>query len=195
MFDRCDVSTLAVVDTAVATARRLGHGHLGTEHLLLALLQHRQRLPDAVATLLPGDPQVVIATLAGIMGEPPPPDAELLNTLGIDLERVRSAVRSTFSEDAIARMRRPVHQPWQPWRRPTRRCPSLLAGGMGVAPRVKRALERADHHARRRQRLAIAPADLLMGMVEVEDAMSNRLLRSAGVDPSQVRRLLLDAAG
>ncbi|MDQ3781329.1 MAG: hypothetical protein M3349_00120 [Actinomycetota bacterium] len=195
MFDRCDVSTLAVVDTALAEARRLGHGHLGTEHLLLALMQHRQLLPDTVATLLPGDPQVVIATLAGIMGEPPPPpDADLLRTLGIDLERVRSAARHTFGNDAIVRMQRPVHQPWQPWRRLSRRCPSLLAGGMGVVPRVKRAFEHADHHARRRQRPAIDPADLLLGMVEVEGALSNRLLRSAGVDPSQVRRLLLDAA-
>jgi hypothetical protein len=69
---------------------------------------------------------------------------------------------------------------------------SLLAGGMGVAPRVKQAFEHARRDADRRQRATIDPAGLLLGMVEVEDAVSNELLRDAGVDPSEVRRVLLD---
>jgi uncharacterized protein YjiS (DUF1127 family) len=32
-------------------------------------------------------------------------------------------------------------------------------------------------------------------MVEVKGALSNRLLHDAGVDPSEIRRALLDAAG
>ena len=91
-------------------------------------------LPGAVAALLPGDVRVVIAALERVLDGPPPRDAELLRTLGIDLDEVRSAVRQTFGDDAVERLRRPVHQPWQPWRRPSRRCMSLLAGGMGVAP-------------------------------------------------------------
>ena len=134
------------------------------------------------------------AALAGGVDEPPPRDAELLKTLGIDLDEVRSAVRQTFGDDAIERLRAPVHQPWQPWRRPSRRCVSLLAGGTGVVPRVKQAFEHARRDVDRRQRPAIDPAGLLLGMVEVEDALSNRLLRHAGIDPSDLRRALLDAA-
>lgn len=194
MFERCDENTMAVFDTALAEARRLGHNYVGTEHLLLALMRHREFLLDTVAALLPHD--VVTGALEGVLDGPPPRDAELLKTVGIDLDQVRAAVRKTFGSDAIERLgRRRVHQPWQPWRRPSRRCMSLLAGGMGVAPRVKQAFEHARRDADRRQRPAIDPAGVLLGMVEVEDALSNRLLRDAGIDPSEVRRVLLDAAG
>lgn len=194
MFERCDENTMAVFDTALAEARRLGHNYVGTEHLLLALMRHREILPDTVAALLPRDTDVA-AALASVLDGPPPRDAELLKTLGIDLDKVRSAVRRAFGDDAIERLGRPVHQPWQPWRRPSRRCMSLLAGGMGVAPRVKQAFEHARRDADQRRRPSIDPAGLLLGMVEVEDAMSNRLLREVGIDPSAVRRALLDAAG
>jgi ATP-dependent Clp protease ATP-binding subunit ClpA len=195
VFERCDENTLAVFNTALAEARSMGHNYVGTEHLLLALMRHREFLPGAVAALLPRDVRVVTAALERVLDGPPPRDAELLRTLGIDLDEVRSAVRQTFGDDALERLRRPVHQPWQPWRRPSRRCMSLLAGGMGVAPRVKQAFEHARRDADRRQRPAIDPAGLLVGMVDVEDALSNRLLRDAGIDPSEVRRVLRDATG
>ena len=38
MFERCDQDTMAVFNTALAEARRLGHNYVGTEHVLLALL-------------------------------------------------------------------------------------------------------------------------------------------------------------
>ena len=72
---------------------------------------------------------------------------------------------------------------------------SILAGSMNVAPRVKLSFERAGQHADRRQRLAIDPRDLLLGMVEVEDALSNRILRDLGVNLEQLRRALKDASG
>jgi ATP-dependent Clp protease ATP-binding subunit ClpA len=195
VFEHCDENTMTVFNTALAEARRLDHGYVGTEHLLLALMRHREFLPEAVAALLPGDADVVTDALEGVADSPPPLDAQLLKTLGIDLDEVRSAVRRTFGDDAIEQLRQPVHQPWQPWRRPSRRCMSLLAAGLVVAPRVKQAFEHARHDADRRKRRAISPAGLLLGMVEVEDAMSNRLLRDAGIDPSEIRRVLLDAAG
>jgi ATP-dependent Clp protease ATP-binding subunit ClpA len=196
VFERCDADTMAVFNTALVEARRLGHSYVGTEHLLLALVQHREVLPDSVAALLPRDLSAVTAALDGLLDGPNPPrDAELLKALGIDLDEVRVAVRQTFGSEAVERLRRPVHQPWQPWRRPSRRCMSLLAGGMGVAPRVKQAFEYARQHVDREQRTAIGPADLLLGMVEVEGALSNRLLQRVGVDLSEVRQALLDAAG
>jgi len=196
VFERCDENTMAVFDTALVEARRLGHNHVGTEHLLLALVRHRDVLPDAVATLLPRDADVVAAALESLLDQPPPRDAELLRSLGIELDEVRAAVRQTFGDDAVERLgQHRVYQPGQPWRRPSRRCMSLLAGTMGVAPRVKQAFEHARRDADRRHSPAIEPAGLLLGMVEVEDAMSNRLLRDVGIDPSEVRRALFDAAG
>jgi ATP-dependent Clp protease ATP-binding subunit ClpA len=192
VFDHCDASTMTVIDTALAQARRLDHDHLGTEHLLLALVQHRDLLPAALAELLP-DGEVLASKLAALMGQPPRArDADLLKLVGVDLEEVRANVRQTFGPETVARLgRRQVHQPWQPWRRPSRRCTSLLAGTMSVAPRVKQALELAR---RDNARELISPLALLIGMIDVEDAMSNRLLRDAGIDPARLRRAARDIA-
>lgn len=195
MFDHCDPNTMTVVETAFEQARSFGHNYLGTEHLLLALVLHRDLLPETIEALLP-DADVLTSKLSAYLGDPPRPrDAELLKVVGIDLDEVRSAVRRTFGSDALDRLRRRrVHQPWQPWRRPSRRCTSLLAGSMSVAPRVKQAFEHARRDIARRQLDLIAPLTLLLGMVDVEDAISNRLLRDAGIDPAALRRAARDVA-
>jgi ATP-dependent Clp protease ATP-binding subunit ClpA len=194
VFERCDTDTITIIDTAIDEARRLGHNYLGTEHLLFALVRRRDLLPDAVGSFLP-EADILSSVLESFLAEPPSADADLLKTLGIDLEQVRAAVRQTFGSEALDRLgRRRVHQPWQPWRRPRRRCTSILGGSMGVAPRVKQALDYARRDADRRHQAAITPAGLLLGMVEVEDAVSNKLLGRVGVDPANVRRALLEAA-
>ena len=193
MFDRCDAETMAVIDLGADESRRLGHDWLGTEHLLLAFGQRRQFLPVAAAGLLP-DAGAMRAALARVLSARPPNSApELLRTVGVDLDQVRAAVRQTFGDEAVDRLsRRRVHQPWQPWRRPSRRCTSLLTGSKSMAPRLKQAFERARTEADRRQRSTIDPATLLIGMIDVEDALSNRLLRDIGVDPEELRQALLN---
>jgi ATP-dependent Clp protease ATP-binding subunit ClpA len=180
--------TRAVTETALQESRRRGHSWLGTEHLLLAFALHRDLLPQDVARLLP-DAEAISTALARATG-PGRRDAELLRTVGVDLDQVRSAVRQTFGDEAVERLRRPVRQPWQPWRRPSRRCTSLLVADLRVAPRAKQALERARQHADRSQRGEFDPVTLLRGMVEVEDAMSNRLLRDLGVNAETLRRAI-----
>ncbi|MEX2552161.1 MAG: Clp protease N-terminal domain-containing protein [Actinomycetota bacterium] len=195
MFDRCDSDTMAVFNTALAEACRLGHNYVGTEHLLLALVRHPELLPDAVAArFLPTPMRWPQRWNRSLPGHRPATPNGLRRSASTST--VRAAVRQTFGNDAVERLgRRRVHQPWQPWRRPSRRCISLLAGTMGVTPRVKQAFEHARQDADRRQRAGIDPAGLLLGMVEVKEALSNRLLHDAGVDPSEVRRALLDATG
>jgi ATP-dependent Clp protease ATP-binding subunit ClpA len=193
VFDRCDAETVSVLDAGFEEARLLGHDWLGTEHLLLALVSQRGVLPAPVAELLPNQ-DAVRSALSRHMGERPPlRHGELLATLGIDLDDVRAAVRRTFGAEAVERLRRPVHQPWQPWRRPSRACTSLLAGQMVLAPRVKRALELALEDAARRERTSIDPAGLLLGMVAVE-GMAARLLVDVGVPLDDVRVALERAA-
>jgi ATP-dependent Clp protease ATP-binding subunit ClpA len=72
---------------------------------------------------------------------------------------------------------------------------SILAGSMSIAPRLKQAFENAQRDADRRKRAMIDPAALLLGMVEVEDAMSNRILHNVGVDPQQLRHSLRPPGG
>lgn len=190
MFDRCDTDARAIVDAALAESQRRGHSWLGTEHVLVALAQRRDMLPADVAVLLP-DPDAVGSALDSTYEHPPQADSVLLKVVGVDLEEVRSAVRQTFGDSALEDLaQRRVRQPWQPWRRPTRRCMSILAGSMSVAPRLKLSMERAREDADRRHCSSIDPAGLLLGMVEVEDAMSNQILRELGVDLAELRESL-----
>ena len=195
MFDRCDTDTRSIIDAALSESRRRGHNWLGTEHVLLALAQRRDLLRPEVAAILP-DADTVAAALGEALDGPPRRDAELLGAVGIDLESVRSSVRRTFGDSALEDLgRRRVHQPWQPWRRPTRRCMSILAGSMSIAPRLKQAFEHALHGADGRKRETIDPAALLLGMVEVEGAMSNQILHRVGVDTQLLRQSLRALGG
>lgn len=190
VFERCDPDAMVIIGSAVDAARNFGHNYVGTEHLLLSLAEHRSVLPDAAQGMLPSADDVR-STITAVVAEPARRDADVLRAIGIDLNEVRAAVRRTFGDDAVDRLgQRRVHQPWQPWRRPSRRCTSVLAGTMSVAPRVKQALERAWREADQRCQSAIRPSLLLLGIVEVEDAVANRLLRENGVDPDGVRALL-----
>ena len=195
MFERCDRETRAIVDAALDESRRRGHSWLGTEHVLLALAHRPELLPAEVAALLPeGD--AVASALDANLDQPPRRDADLLKAVGIDLEAVRSAARRTFGESALEDLgRKRVHQPWQPWRRPRRRCTSILAGSMSVAPRLKRSFERARQEIDQRHRPAIDPATLLLGIVEVEDSMANRLLHDLGVDRDRLFDALRGSPG
>lgn len=184
VFERCDASTQQVIETAIAEARRLDHRYLGTEHLLLAIARHREMLPD-VGELLP-DAEVLEQRIVDAIGPASPPDTELLRTIGVDLGDVRSALRQTFGDDVLDRLdRRMVRK--RSRLRSSRRCKSILAGTMGIAPRAKQSFERARDHARRRGRELIDPTALLLGMLDIEDAMSNRMLRELGRDPDELR--------
>lgn len=190
MSDRCDTDTRSIVDAALSESRRRGHNWLGTEHVLLALAQRRDLLRPEVAAILP-DAETVATALDAAPDGPTRRDAELLGAVGVDLESVRSSVRRTFGDGALEDLgRRRVHQPWQPWRRPTRRCMSILAGSLSIAPALKQAFEHAQRDADRRKRATIDPAALLLGMVEVEDAMSTQILHRVGVDPQLLRQSL-----
>ena len=197
MFERCDADTMTVIDTAITEARALGHNHVGTEHMLVALVRHRDLLPPAVGGLLPADAESVRAAIDAVIDGPQPRDEDLLASLGIDLEGVRAAVRRTFGPDAIEQLAGGrVRQPWQPWRRPHRRCMSILASAtqLSFMPRAKRALEHASAEAARRGMASIAPWMLLLGMVDEERALSNKLLQDLGVPPADLRAAILRAA-
>jgi ATP-dependent Clp protease ATP-binding subunit ClpA len=61
---------------------------------------------------------------------------------------------------------------------------------MTVAARVKEAFERAAREAERRGTFSIEPTVLLLGIVDVDDSLANRLLRDNGIDPTEIRGLL-----
>ena len=163
---------------ANAEALELQHPWLGTEHLLLGAAD---------------DPAVRILTAAGVtwdrarealvrdLGAARPDEAALLATLGIDLAEVRARVEASFGPNAIAELyaRRRSDN-----RRRLGRGPLC---GLAMMPRAKLALERARRAAKTEYRSQVSSTDLLVGLLDVDDGMAVRLLRTLGVDTHTLR--------
>ena len=90
--------------------------------------------------------------------------------------------------------RRRVHQQGQPWRRPSRRCMSLLAGGVSVTPASSGLSTTPVRTPTADSAQPSIPPGYCSGWWKSKTKLSNRLLREVGVDPAAVRRALLTRA-
>jgi ATP-dependent Clp protease ATP-binding subunit ClpA len=182
MFERFTEDARAVVVAAQVHARALRHGWIGTEHLLLGLLDD----PDArVARLLAGWDVGVEWARGEVEREvgagEPDLDADALAAIGIDLDAVRDRVERTFGHGALARRRR-------------RRCVDT-AGTLPFTPRAKKVLELALREAVALGDRRIGSEHVLLGLVRADDGVGARILRGRGVDRAAVRAALArDAA-
>jgi ATP-dependent Clp protease ATP-binding subunit ClpA len=90
-----------VLDLARVEAEGFGHRYLGPEHLVLGVLRDgasgASRILEAHGVDLPAA-RVALGQLAerGLVPGPRPSDAELLGTLGIDLESIRHQTEQRF---------------------------------------------------------------------------------------------------
>jgi Clp amino terminal domain, pathogenicity island component len=108
MFERFSDDARQVVVQAQAAARRLGHGFIGCEHLLLAtasmdtpaslVLRDQGVSPDRIETEIVRaiGPGRTADLLAGL-------DREALASIGIELDAVRTRLEAAFGPDALAR--------------------------------------------------------------------------------------------
>src|SRR6476661_8078723 len=100
MFERFTEEARQVVVLAQQEARELHSGHIGTEHLLLGLLDQAGSASGAVlARHGLSRASVVEAIRAFRSGDGL--DAEALGTVGIDLDAVRDSVEATFGPGAL----------------------------------------------------------------------------------------------
>jgi hypothetical protein len=174
----------AVWVAANAASVELGHSWVGTEHLLLGLLTGPPSDPAVAALIAAGVTTAAArAALVRDLAAGAPDDRSLLASLGVDLDAVRARVAASFGPDAIANL-------YARRRRPGRRLARGPLCGTGVAPRAKRALERARLSAKAAHRSRFDSTDLLRGLLEIDDGMAVRLLRHLGVDPDTVRARL-----
>lgn len=106
MFERFVPAARNVVVAAQREARALGHPAIGTEHLLLGLLDPGS---GGAAEVLAGAGvrrDEVVAAIERVRGSGlplglGPADAEALRTIGIDLDAVVAAVEGTFGAAAL----------------------------------------------------------------------------------------------
>ncbi len=96
-----------VLELAKEEAEGLGHRYLGPELLVLGVLRHGDS--GASRLLRSSGVDLVAARLAlrrladrGVVPGPRPSDAELLGSLGIDLDAIRRSTEQSFGGKAVA---------------------------------------------------------------------------------------------
>src|SRR5438094_843475 len=134
-FDKFTERARKVLQLAQEEAQRFNHNYIGTEHLLLGLV----REGEGVA-------------------------AKVLANLGVELNKVRSAV-----EFIIGRGDRAV------------------MGEIGLTPRAKKVIELAVDEARRLGHHYIGTEHLLLGLIREGEGIAAGVLESLGVNLEKVR--------
>ncbi len=134
-FDKFTERARKVLSLAQEEAQRFQHNYIGTEHLLLGLV----REGEGVA-------------------------AKVLANLGVELNKVRSAI-----EFIIGRGDR------------------IVLGEIGLTPRAKKVVELAVDEARRLNHHYIGTEHLLLGLVREGEGIAAGVLESLGVNLEKVR--------
>ena len=174
MFERFTREAREAVERASEEAVTLGHGFVGTEHILLALTDAGHAASRILAAfdvdrraLLDEyrGPLYHCAFQAGLR-----PDPEALASLGIDLDQVRRRVEEEFGPGAL--------EGTSAWGR--RQSPRFT-------PRAKRALELALREAVLLGDRRLHAEHLLLGLAAVEDGLAARLLARRGARLAQLR--------
>ena len=106
VFGRFTEPAHQVTDLARAEAERAGHRYLGPEHVLLGLLTDGHSRAAGVLRAHGVDLAAARAALArlaerGMVPAPRPSDAELLGTLGVDLDAVRRDTEHAFGVQVV----------------------------------------------------------------------------------------------
>ncbi len=134
-FEKFSERARRVLSLAQEEAQRFNHNYIGTEHILLGLV----RETEGVA-------------------------ARVLANLGVDLNKIRSAV-----EFIIGRGERPSQ------------------GEIGLTPRAKKVVELAVDEARRMNHTYIGTEHLLIGLLREGEGVAAGVLESLGITLDKVR--------
>ena len=196
MIERFTDSAREVVRGAEAQARELNHPYIGTEHLLLALLDPAIGVPARILRERDLRRDRVVAEIARLTGSDPAPldrtDAEALRAIGIDLDAVIAAIEASFGPGALQPPSRPRRRSWL--RR--RRAPSPIhSGHIPFTPRSKRVLELAMRESVQLGHVHIVSEYILLGLLREGDGLGARILVDAGVTLDDLRRRTLSALG
>lgn len=182
MFERFTRGARRVVELAQTTARDLGHGWIGTEHLILALVAEDFGVATYVLEQSGIDAPRFNALLQASLGtadDERARDAEALRAIGIDLDEVRKRVEKTFGPGAL-------DPPPRPCRRRAR------WGHIPFTPKSKRALGVSLREALRLGHRYIGAEHILLAILRDRSALGTRLIEELGGSAGVLRDRLLD---
>ncbi len=134
-FDKFTEPARHVMGLAQEEARSFQHNYIGTEHLLLGLLREEEGTA-----------------------------AQVLNRLGIELEKVRKAVEFIIGRGDI-----------------------VVSNEVGLTPRAKKVIELAVDEARRMQHRYLGTEHILLGLIREGEGIAAGILSSMGLKLGQVR--------
>lgn len=181
MFERFTVESRAVVLRAQDEARQLRHTCVGTEHLLLALLDPAAGAAYTVLHDAGVDAAQVRASIVARV-DPAEPiisanDAAALRTIGIDADAVLARIEEAFGPMAVHRTP----------------CRSRLAGRFGFSKRAKKVLELALREAVARRDHHIGSEHLLLGVLREANGLAAQILADTGCNVAELRSAALAA--
>ena len=174
MFERFTNGAREVVRSTQELSRELGHRHIGTEHLLLALLTPAGgAVPGILAGvgLTPERVRTQIVSLVRTDGLSPG-DAEALETIGIDVDAIRAKLEESFGPGVLA------PEP-----------PGPKRGHLRFTPRARKVLQLSLREALHLKNRFIAPEHILLGLIREGEGLAAKIMHDAGVDLDRVRTL------
>ena len=185
MFERFSPDAREAVTSAQAEARRLHHNYIGTEHLLLGLMDQADALSGRLLAEhgldRPGAEAAILRLLGTADCGPGELDADALKTIGIDLSTIREKVEAAFGPGALDR---------EPARTRTGR---LISGRHApFTARAKKVLALSLREALRLKSDRIADGHLLLGLLREGNGLAAKVMADAGID-FDVLRAEIDA--
>jgi ATP-dependent Clp protease ATP-binding subunit ClpA len=187
MFERFTVAAREVVTSAQYEREAMQHRFVGTEHLLLGLLNEGAGAAYTVLTRAGLTRALVREDVKRFIGDTPlgEADAAALRVIGIDLDEVRAKVEQQFGPGSL----RPPAPPRQGLFFGRRG--SLAVGGRFSA-RAKKVLELALREAIQLHHRSLGPEHILLGLLREGEGLGAQILHERGIVSSDVRRELLD---
>jgi ATP-dependent Clp protease ATP-binding subunit ClpA len=169
MFERFTDEARLVVRLSQEEARRLRHPFIGTEHLLIALLEEGH---GPAAQALKGHDVTAADLRRRVMTAVGPSDdldSEALATLGIDLDEVRRVTEASFGPGALD-SRKPMKD-----------------GHIPFSKRAKKVLELSLRESLRLGHKYIGTGHMLLGLLREGEGLAAQMLVGSGVDLGALR--------
>jgi ATP-dependent Clp protease ATP-binding subunit ClpA len=183
-----------VVKQAQVEAKGLRHGYIGTEHLLLGMLDPDSGLAHTVLTGVGVTRDDVRARVERQIGEGGlgDADAEALRAIGIDLPAVKAKLEELFGPGALDPPRpEPRRGLLRRRRRPTD--PPAPGGHIPFVPRSKKVLELSLREALARKDGYIGSEHILLGLIREGEGLAAKILVESGVSLEALRSATIAA--